>query len=259
MKILKLVHLLFAGAFLLPSSIVAQPQVIAHRGNWDHPGCVKNSIASLRKAAETGCYGSEFDVNVTKDGIAVVNHDRMIENINIEKSPYSAIKDIKLANGETLPTLREYLTEGKKYPDMKLILEIKSASNHAAERRATDIIMREVEEMGMEKQVEYIAFSLIVVKQVLKNDPKASVSYLNGDLSPADLKKLGIKGLDYNTGIMKLNPDWFQQARKKGVTVNVWTVNSPDDIRYVIDNGADYITTDKPELAQELIQESLSK
>ncbi len=256
MKIRKILFPLLATTLLLPAGLIAQPKVIAHRGNWDHPGCAQNSIASLRKAAEAGCYGSEFDVNVTKDGIAVVNHDRTVGKINIEKNPYSAIKDSKLANGETLPTLKEYLAEGKKYPQMKLILEIKSASNQAAERRATDIIMKEVEEMGVQDQVEYIAFSLNVVKQVMKNDPKAFVAYLNGDLSPIDLKKIEIPGLDYNTNIMRQNPGWFQQAKKKGIHINVWTVDNPDDIRYMINNGVDYITTNKPELTQQLIKEA---
>ena len=39
------------------------------------------------------------------------------------------------------------------------------------------------------------------------------------------------------------------------MTVNVWTVNKEEDLRWVIENGVDYITTDNPVLAKKLIAE----
>ncbi|MCH5219171.1 MAG: endonuclease/exonuclease/phosphatase family protein [Muribaculaceae bacterium] len=38
--------------------------------------------------------------------------------------------------------------------------------------------------------------------------------------------------------------------------VNIWTVNSEGDIRYSIEQGVDFITTNDPELAQKLIEEA---
>ena len=61
-------------------SIQAQTQVIAHRGYWKAEGSAQNSLASLRKAAEAKVYGSEFDVQMTADGIVVVNHDNTIDS-----------------------------------------------------------------------------------------------------------------------------------------------------------------------------------
>ena len=64
-------------------SIQAQTQVIAHRGYWKAEGSAQNSLASLRKAAEAKVYGSEFDVQMTADGIVVVNHDNKIVDYDI--------------------------------------------------------------------------------------------------------------------------------------------------------------------------------
>ena len=50
----------------------AQTKVIAHRGYWKCEGSAQNSIASLTKAAEAKVYGSEFDVQLTKDKEIVV-------------------------------------------------------------------------------------------------------------------------------------------------------------------------------------------
>ena len=61
----------------------AQTKVIAHRGYWKCEGSAQNSIASLTKAAEAKVYGSEFDVQLTKDKEIVVNHDDSIQGIFI--------------------------------------------------------------------------------------------------------------------------------------------------------------------------------
>ena len=85
--------------------LFAQTRVIAHRGYWDCEGSAQNSITALVKSAEAGVYGSEFDVSITADGVPVVNHDDDIQGHVIETSRYADIKDLKLPNGETLPTL----------------------------------------------------------------------------------------------------------------------------------------------------------
>ena len=102
----------------------AQPYIIAHRGFWNVEGISQNSLASLRKAAEAACWGSEFDVWMTLDSVLVVNHDGKIGNYDIQNVNYADIRNLKLSNGEILPTLKEYLLVGKNYPDLKLILEL---------------------------------------------------------------------------------------------------------------------------------------
>ena len=43
------------------------------------------------------------------------------------------------------------------------------------------------------------------------------------------------------------------------MTVNAWTVDKEKDIRWCIDNGVDYITTDDPMLVKRLIDEKYKK
>ena len=43
-------------------SVHSQTRVVAHRGYWTVDGCVENTLASLRNAAEAKVWGSEFDV-----------------------------------------------------------------------------------------------------------------------------------------------------------------------------------------------------
>jgi len=230
----------------------AQTQVIAHRGYWDNEGSSQNSIASLQKAQELKIYGSEFDVWMTSDGVLVVNHDAQIEGLKIEDTPYAQIKDIRLKNGEQLPTLESYLKQGKKDKKTKLILELKAHSDKVKEDKATAAVVEMVKKAGVRKHTEYISFSLNICKEFVRLDPKAKVAYLNGDLSPQTLYSLKIPGIDYHINVLNQNKHWIEEAQKLKMTVNVWTVNKEEELQAMIDAGVNYITTDIPTVAKRL-------
>ena len=232
--------------------IQAQTQVIAHRGFWKTEGSAQNSIAALEKAAEERLYGSEFDVQVTLDGKLIVNHDAKFQGFVIAETPFKKLKKIKLKNGEKLPTLKKYLKAGKKQ-DIQLILEIKSHKSKEVEDKMAADIVKMVKKMGLQKQVEYIAFSLNICEQLAKLTPESEIAYLNGNLSPAELKKKGINGIDYNQKVLEKHPEWVEEAHRLGMKVNVWTVNKEDMMRKFIDMKVDYITTDYPLETQKLL------
>ena len=231
----------------------AQPEIIAHRGFWDCEGSAQNSVFALAKAQQLGIYGSEFDVYLTQDGTLVVNHDNTLNGLLIEDTPYKKLKNIKLSNGEKLPTLDKYLKQGKKDENTRLILEIKPHSTKEKEDAAVAKILQMVKRFGLEKQVEYISFSLNICKTLRASDSQAIIAYLNGDLPPAELKALSLNGLDYNVSVLQKNREWVSEAKNLGLTVNVWTVNSEDQMHEMILLGVDYITTDKPLLLREII------
>lgn len=231
----------------------AQTKVIAHRGYWDCDGSAQNSIASLNKAHEAGVYGSELDVWITTDGIAVVNHDRVFQGFCIEESSYEELqKGITLSNGEKIPTLEEYLIAGKNTPGTQLIIEIKSHKRVVNEDRAVATVLYLVQKHSMEEQVEYIAFSMNACKELIRRAPAAKVAYLNGDIAPRDLRTLGFTGLDYSHDILEKHPEWIDEAKACDLTVNVWTVNDTERMKFFIAKGVDYITTDKPTVLNDI-------
>ena len=111
-----------------------------------------------------------------------------------------------------------------------------------------------VRRAGMNKRVEYISFSKNICEQLIANGPKGiKVAYLGGDLSPRELVERGYTGLHYHIGTMRAHEEWFDEARKLGLEINVWTVNDEGSMKYLIGKGVDYITTDEPELLQSLL------
>lgn len=223
----------------------AQTQVIAHRGFWNCEGSAQNSLASLKKAAEAKIYGSEFDVWMTADGVIVVNHDKDIQGFVIADTPYKKLKNLKLKNDETLPTLDDYLKTGKKL-DIQLILEIKPHKTKEQEDKATAIIVETVKKYRLQKQVEYISFSLNICEQLAKLTPDSEIAYLNGDIAPTDLKEKGINGIDYHFKVINQHPHWIEEAHRRNMKVNVWTVNQDSIMQKLTDMKVDYLTTDQP-------------
>lgn len=243
---MKKIASIMAGLLLVASPLFAQMKVVAHRGYWNSPGAAQNSIAALCNAHKAGVWGSEFDVHITTDGVVIVNHDDDLHGTIIEEATYADLKDMTLANGETVPTLRQYLEAGKSLGDMRLILEIKDHQTAEREDRCVAVCLKEVAETGLQERVDYISFSLHACEQIVRLDPHARVYYLNGKLSPAKAKAKGFAGIDYSGSVLKKHPEWITQAHELGMKVNVWTIDEVRDIEYCRQAGVDYITTNKP-------------
>ncbi len=250
--------LILAAAMLLTGSaaVAAQPKVISHRGYWTAPNSAQNSLASFTKADSVGVFGSEIDVWLTADDKLIVNHDRVYKgtDINMEKSTLKEITSIVLPNGENIPTLDAYLRLVAAKPDTRLILEMKSLSDLKREDLAAEKIVKALRKYDLLDRTDIIAFSINACLAFKKLMPDGRIFYLNGDLAPRSIKKLGLTGIDYSMSVLRKNPKWVEQAHKEGLEVNVWTVDTEEDMRYFIDLGVDYITTDYPERLQALLK-----
>ncbi len=249
-KLFLMAALILAGG----ASAFAQPKVIAHRGYWTAPNSAQNSLASFTKADEVGVFGSEIDVWLTADDKLVVNHDRNFKGVNMEKSTLKQITAVTLPNGENIPTLDAYLKLVASKPDTRLILEMKSLSDLKREDLAAEKIVKALRKYNLLDRTDIIAFSINACMAFKKLLPDGRIFYLNGDLAPKSIKKLGLTGIDYSMKVLRKKPQWVEEAHKEGLEVNVWTVDTEEDMRYFIDLGVDYITTDYPERLQALLK-----
>ena len=252
---MKRIFILMA-ALLVGLTAVAQPKIVAHRGYWRTDGSAQNSITSLQKAAAVGCYGSEFDVWITADGVPVVFHDATIDGIRIEDTTFATLMNHRLQNGEFIPTLQQYLSEGAKIEGCQLILEIKGHRNEVRDKRIADMCVELVRTLGLEKKTEYISFSKVVCQRLHEISPESKVAYLNGELAPAQIKEMGLTGIDYNEKVFVKHPEWLQEAKQLGVEVNVWTVDGEENLRHHVNlEGVDLITTNDPEILKGILAE----
>ncbi|HEU4633584.1 MAG TPA: glycerophosphodiester phosphodiesterase family protein [Flavisolibacter sp.] len=256
-KALRLLSLMFlASCAVRQNSTVAAfapNPVVAHRGAFKAHGYPENSIASLKEAIRLQCTGSEFDVRMTADDSLVINHDPHYNKLEIEKTTYSELASHKLSNGETLPTLRQYLQAGlQNNQHTRLVLEIKPTSSKERARLLAERVVAMVKALNAAPMTLYISFDYDILKRVIEVAPGAPTQYLNGDVPPEQLKADGISGADYHFSVFQKHPEWIGGARQNGIALNAWTVNEEKDMRWLLDSGFNYITTNEPELLLEV-------
>ncbi len=231
--------------------------VVAHRGFYKYEGSAENTISAMQIAVDHDFAGTEFDMQLTGDGVAIVLHDNMLQGLPIWEAPYSEVMEhpaATLSNGERIPTLKEFLEnytnalaqQSARGVSTRLFFEIKVHSDGGKVASAATAAVEAVKQWGLEKNVCFISFSLPICKTIIGLMPTASVAYLGGDVPPDELKSMGSNSIDYNYKVLQEHPEWVLQARKLGMSVSVWTVNDEDTARQMKELGVDFITTDLP-------------
>lgn len=239
----------------------ANNPVVAHRGAWKAAILPQNSIAALRQAITLNCVGSEFDVRMTSDDVLIVTHDADYNNLSVEESTYAELSKHKLSNGETLPTLKEYLLAGmQNNPSTGLVCEIKPSKIKGRNSHIAESVVKLVHDLKAEPYIlTYISFSYEVLIKIKEVDANAKTQYLDGSKSPELLKDDGITGLDYLVYKLKKKPEWIKSAKENSLVLNAWVGNTVEDIDWLLANEFDFITTDEPELVFKRIPESSTK
>lgn len=255
-----------AAVIAIPSSVQARKKdketvgIVAHRGFWncEQSGYSQNSIASLRCAQEAGVWGSEFDVFLTADNQLVVNHDAVFQGLEIEASTYDQVRQLKLKNGETIPNIDEYLTQGSKCKSTVLVYEVKSHKlSDERQDLIADMSVQKVKEYKLSpKRVIFIAFSYRICKRIAEQMPGYTVQYLSSDKAPEIVCADGVNGIDYHGSALRNNNQWVKEAQDRGMSVNVWTINKPEEMKYFYDLGVDQLTTDRPLDARKVLNDN---
>ncbi len=117
--------------------------LIAHRGIHDDPAVAENSLEAFRLAMEKGL-PIELDVHLTRDFVPVVVHDGNLFRVcGIDKRVREmSLEEIKkhplLANGETVPTLKEVLdaVSGR----VPLLIELKGSDRGRVAERSWEVL-----------------------------------------------------------------------------------------------------------------------
>lgn len=227
--------------------------VIAHRGAWKNQDASQNSLKALKKAIEIGCEGSEFDVWLSSDDKIVLSHDPVIGGKTVEETTAEELFAISLKDGDFLPSLEDYISLAKGQNKTRLVLEVK-ASQKGKERSeaVAEKSVKIVHDMKAQAWTDYITFSFDAAKRIRELDPTARVLYLEADKTLEELKDAKITGIDYHRNHFVKDTELVNKAKSIGLITNVWTINKEEDMKIMMGQGVDLITTDEPELLLKL-------
>lgn len=232
--------------------------VVAHRGGSTEAGTAAypdNSLAALNYTMSLGCYASECDIYWTKDDRVVVAHADSECRIN-GLHPWEATLDElraagRLSNGETLPSLEEFIDAVMKPGSCtRLWLDIKNITSpstltqypSAACRRACEIIV----EKKAQKFVEFICTGNATVMAssfasalgagipIGWMSNSAAMTYASRGYTWANLSIEYIYQNGQTAGTRSI--DEFKRA---GVALSVYNADTEADMQYYVSHAAD--------------------
>lgn len=251
-------------------------QVVAHQGgNHLRPD---NTMLAFEHAVELGVDALEMDVHSTADGVLVVIHD---ETVDRTTNGSGAVKDMTFAElreldaaynwphhensdehpyrgrGIRIPSLEEVL---RRFPDMPMTIEIKQADPPVVDRfgellqrydREQNTIVASFHPQVMrEFRARFPAFATSGVEPEIRTF-YAMKTVFAGWLYPPPMEAFQVPETSGNLRV--ITPRFVQAAHRRGLNVQVWTVNDADSMRRVLAAGADGIITDRPDLLLEVL------
>lgn len=227
-------------------------QIIAHRGGgFSAP---ENSVSGLRYAILHGADYTEVDVQRTKDGAYVLNHDTTLKralgiNRRTEDLTLQEIQAQPLQNGaeteEFIPELNEFLDIAK--GRIRIMLELKGRT--ADEKMAEEIIAL-IRSHRMENDIVLTSLNDSLIRYIEQEHPDILTGFIYF-LTYGDVTGMEADYLILEEGAATQNriAD-IAAAGKKSV---VWTVNQSVSMQTFIERGADAIITDEIRLLREQI------
>ncbi|PXV63551.1 glycerophosphoryl diester phosphodiesterase [Dysgonomonas alginatilytica] len=241
-------------AFELVKDEFIHNKVIAHRGAWKNHEASQNSMSALINTIELGCEAAEFDVWLSSDNKVILSHDPTIGGKVVEDTPARTLMEIPLENGDFVPSLEAYLECIQQQNKTRLVLELKGSQKGKERSLAlAESAVQLVHKYKAQAWVDYISFDYEALLHVKQLDPTATISYLETNKTLEELSTAKVDGIDYHYSAFYNDEKLTEKAKQLGLTTNVWTVNTQEQMQHLLQQGVDYITTDEPELLLKFI------
>lgn len=237
----------------------------------------ENTIAAFDHGLALGADGLELDVHLSRDGVVVVHHDARLDRTTDREGPVAACTAAELAatdagyrfqtppgdypfrgRGIGVPMLSQVL---ERYPGIPLIIELKVNHPDLA-ARAVDAVRA----AGAVERVVFGSFGRRVLEAVRRREPRIRTgasreearwalyrSWVGWPLRRPRYRDLQLPERSGTTTVV--SPRFVAYAHRAGLPLNVWTVDTPADIRRLAAWGVDGIISDRPDVAVGIVRE----
>ena len=233
------------------------PVRIAHRGASG--SAPENTAAAFERAIEIGVDAIEIDVHATSDGRVVVIHDPTLDRTTdrcgrVRQQTLDQIRSADAGGwfgrgfrGERVPLLEEAIETARHRA--LLLVEIKG--EFLAEK-----VLQIVGEMDAADQVVIQSFNPETIRRVKLIDSGIPTALLIGKLPAAPsrvrARRLVKQVLEVGANALAiwhatLTPSFFEEMRKRAVSVWAWTVDEELVMRDMVQMGVQGIITNHPE------------
>ncbi|MEI6851825.1 MAG: glycerophosphodiester phosphodiesterase family protein [Bacteroidota bacterium] len=263
-------YLLILACFLFMNRVSSQNNsqinssnrtaIVAHRGG--SLLAPENTLAAFNNAIQIGAAWIEIDVHQTSDKVTVVIHDNTLDRTtngkgSVNKTSFEKLRSFdaggKFSNrfvGEKVPTLDETLTliAGK----CNLLIEIKNPdASREIEKDVVSLIQKH--QAWSWCVVQSFHYQSVLKVHQLDTQIKTALLFVKPNIEKVknDAEMSFLSGINiYQRFAGKRTIEKLHSLHK---TVFVWTVNDSKRIRKIVENGADGIMTDDPQMMKELL------
>ncbi len=230
--------------------------VLGHRGASGY--APENTLPAFELGVEQGCHGFEFDVQLTRDGVAAVIHDWTVDRTTngsgeVRGMDYSDIRSLDAGSwfgpkfaGARVPRLEELFERLPK--DMTLNVEMKSRPDDRP--GLEELVASLVAKYGAAERTIVSSFNHKSLKLLHKIAPQLKKGLLYEGVLIAPLSYGGRQGL----GLSSLHPchDYVEPGVVKtvhnsGIKVACWTVNTAERALELEKMGIDIVITNYPD------------
>ena len=224
-------------------------KVIAHRGGGNEGR--ENTLSGLEKAWTAGAYGSEIDIQRTKDGYYVLNHDGTFKRVagDSRKPEEMTLREVKKLSidGEPVPTYEEMLISSR--GRMVLFTELKG---NTADIKMADDAIKLVKQYQMEDEVVLISLKYDLIDYIETNYPEMQTGFLTfasfGETAALNCDYIGLEEESATS-------DAIDAIHREGKKALVWTANEKGSQKHFLCTKIDGIITDNVTQAMDLTTE----
>ena len=236
-------------------------KVFAHRGfSGNYP---ENTMLAFRKAIEAGADGIELDIHESSDGKLVIIHDEnlvrttgidtLVSDLSLKRlTSINASKTKNDAFESPIPSFEEFCDFAASGSFVTNV-EIKTNATwyQDIEKKAIEM----VKAFGLEERIIFSSFNWISVMRAKALAPQVECGFLyegqkHGKLA-FQAKEAGIQYL--HPDFRLLDDETVAECRMCNIGLNVWTVNTEDQMRKLIKWDANAVITNYPDMALRML------
>ncbi len=238
-----------------------KPLNIAHRGfSGRYP---ENTLLAFEKAIEAGCDGVELDVHLSADGELVIIHDELLDRTTngtgfVKDKSLRELRELDASGSfcgqygvNRIPTLTEYfdLIRGS---GILTNIELKTSvfTYPGIEEKTLALI----DQYDLRACTVISSFNHYSVLRMQALAPDMIYGFLE------ESRLIDIHGYAESHHVQAVHPEFhmvdeafMKEAFKHGLAVNVWTVNTEEDIQEMADLGVGMIIGNYPDICRKVL------
>lgn len=231
--------------------------LVAHRGGAALE--MENTERAFDRACEFPVDGLECDLQLSKDGVPLLFHDRSLFKFKLAEQRIKNFTWHELQNFKT-QTYKKWKISGEFFlsyerflerynKQSRLFIELKSRVGDRVDGTSEKLlkaVLKVHHKNKPSKKTIFMSFDATLMKQA--HEKLSAYQHIQLAEDPEDLKQ---KYLDDFFGIglplQKVNPSIVDKFQKRGLKVLVYTCNGPRQLKMMKKCGVDIIVSDRPD------------